>query len=200
MTKIPEEYLCPISREIMFDPVILSTGQTYNRKEIKTWLNTHTTCPQSRREVDTTLLIPNIQLRSIIHEYCTKHNIEIPPPPPPQTDSMYTDVCFTAIRASPIQIVREEIYSLVSISFHQRLNIPLLVLVMKDLMIRGFNLDTYLYERIMDNFPDYLECIQLSHHPWYGNNIIAQENCQHIKDEINKLKDLVFKCLIPDIA
>lgn len=42
----PWEYLCPISRELMVDPVTLSTGQTYDRALISKWINDgHYTCP-----------------------------------------------------------------------------------------------------------------------------------------------------------
>lgn len=42
----PWEYLCPITRELMVDPVTLSTGQTYDRAPITKWINDgHYTCP-----------------------------------------------------------------------------------------------------------------------------------------------------------
>ena len=34
MTDIPKEFICPISLEIMKDPVIMSDGQTYDRESI----------------------------------------------------------------------------------------------------------------------------------------------------------------------
>ena len=35
MTEIPKEFLCPITLAIMRDPVIMSDGQTYERKAIE---------------------------------------------------------------------------------------------------------------------------------------------------------------------
>lgn len=31
---IPEEYRCPISREVMKDPVVIDTGRTYEKEVI----------------------------------------------------------------------------------------------------------------------------------------------------------------------
>ncbi|KAJ6671804.1 U BOX DOMAIN-CONTAINING [Salix viminalis] len=45
---IPHEFLCPITLEIMVDPVIVATGQTYERESIQKWLNSnHRTCPKT---------------------------------------------------------------------------------------------------------------------------------------------------------
>ncbi|KAL5076098.1 hypothetical protein RYX36_015082 [Vicia faba] len=35
----PDDYRCPISLELMTDPVTVSTGQTYNRASIQQWFN-----------------------------------------------------------------------------------------------------------------------------------------------------------------
>lgn len=37
--EIPEKYLCPITQEIMTDPVVAADGQTYQMDSIKEWLN-----------------------------------------------------------------------------------------------------------------------------------------------------------------
>ena len=34
---VPDEFLCPISQEIMQDPVICSDGSSYERKVIEKW-------------------------------------------------------------------------------------------------------------------------------------------------------------------
>lgn len=43
----PDMFLCPISREVMRDPVVLvETGQMYDRLSIKEWFKMgHNTCP-----------------------------------------------------------------------------------------------------------------------------------------------------------
>ncbi|KAG0493569.1 hypothetical protein HPP92_004563 [Vanilla planifolia] len=47
---IPNDFLCPISLEIMMDPVIVATGQSYERSSIQKWLDAgHRTCPKTRQ-------------------------------------------------------------------------------------------------------------------------------------------------------
>ncbi|KAJ6953192.1 U-box domain-containing protein 15 [Populus alba x Populus x berolinensis] len=46
---IPHEFLCPITLEIMTDPVIVASGQTYERESIRKWIDSnHRTCPKTR--------------------------------------------------------------------------------------------------------------------------------------------------------
>lgn len=47
----PDMFLCPISREVMRDPVVLvETGQMYDRSSISEWFKTgHSTCPLTGR-------------------------------------------------------------------------------------------------------------------------------------------------------
>ena len=41
--EIPTEFLCPITREIMFKPVLTLAGHTYEKDAIEQWLATHST-------------------------------------------------------------------------------------------------------------------------------------------------------------
>ncbi|WJX88643.1 hypothetical protein P8452_70711 [Trifolium repens] len=44
----PEDFRCPISLELMTEPVTVSTGQTYDRVSIQKWLKSgNTTCPKT---------------------------------------------------------------------------------------------------------------------------------------------------------
>jgi len=42
---IKEELLCPITAELMLDPVFTADGQTYERGAIERWLEEHDTSP-----------------------------------------------------------------------------------------------------------------------------------------------------------
>ncbi|CAH1433500.1 unnamed protein product [Lactuca virosa] len=75
---IPHEFLCPISLEIMTDPVIIATGQTYERESIQKWLNTHRTCPKTGEILTHLALAPNFALRNLILQWCEKNNFELP--------------------------------------------------------------------------------------------------------------------------
>ncbi|KAK0581102.1 hypothetical protein LWI29_010071 [Acer saccharum] len=76
---VPHEFLCPITLEIMTDPVIVATGQTYERESILKWLNSnHRTCPKTRQTLDHLSLAPNYALRNLIVQWCEKNNVELP--------------------------------------------------------------------------------------------------------------------------
>ncbi len=45
MAEVPASFLCPITREIMNDPVIDPDGNTFERAAIENWLKEHSTSP-----------------------------------------------------------------------------------------------------------------------------------------------------------
>ncbi|KAL0422985.1 UNVERIFIED_CONTAM: U-box domain-containing protein 15 [Sesamum latifolium] len=76
---IPHEFLCPISLEIMADPVIIATGQTYERESIQRWLNSgHRTCPKTGQKLNYLTVAPNFALRNLIQQWCEKNNYDLP--------------------------------------------------------------------------------------------------------------------------
>ncbi|CAL5092918.1 unnamed protein product [Urochloa decumbens] len=76
---IPDEFRCPISLELMKDPVIVATGQTYERVCIEKWLASgHHTCPNTQQRMTNTTLTPNYVLRSLIAQWCEANGIEPP--------------------------------------------------------------------------------------------------------------------------
>ncbi|KAK2635383.1 hypothetical protein Ddye_030175 [Dipteronia dyeriana] len=76
---IPDDFLCPISLELMRDPVIVATGQTYERSYIQRWIDcSNVTCPKTQQKLQHLTLTPNYVLRSLITQWCAKHNIEQP--------------------------------------------------------------------------------------------------------------------------
>ncbi|KAK7285847.1 hypothetical protein RJT34_20630 [Clitoria ternatea] len=78
---LPPEFRCPISTQLMTDPVILSTGQTYDRPFIERWLNEgHRTCPQTQQVLSHSILIPNYLVRDMISHWCRDRGIHLPMP------------------------------------------------------------------------------------------------------------------------
>ncbi|XP_019454065.1 PREDICTED: U-box domain-containing protein 13-like isoform X2 [Lupinus angustifolius] len=79
---IPDDFRCPISLELMRDPVIVSTGQTYERSCIDKWLQAgHGTCPKTLQTLTSSVLTPNYVLRSLIAQWCEANGIEPPKRP-----------------------------------------------------------------------------------------------------------------------
>ncbi|CAA7030737.1 unnamed protein product [Microthlaspi erraticum] len=70
--QIPYHFRCPISLELMRDPVTVCTGQTYDRASIESWVSigNNTTCPVTRAPLSDFTLIPNHTLRRLIQEWC----------------------------------------------------------------------------------------------------------------------------------
>ncbi|XP_010678740.4 U-box domain-containing protein 19 [Beta vulgaris subsp. vulgaris] len=74
----PEDFRCPISLELMMDPVTISTGQTYDRASIEKWLNSgHLLCPKTGEKLESTELVPNSALKKIIQQFCSDNGISI---------------------------------------------------------------------------------------------------------------------------
>lgn len=71
--QIPSEYLCPISRELMRDPVIVSDGHTYDRSQIVRWFYSNNTSPLTGLVLPNKDLIPNYSLKSLIENFLTQN-------------------------------------------------------------------------------------------------------------------------------
>ncbi|RRT54566.1 hypothetical protein B296_00046432 [Ensete ventricosum] len=73
---IPKDFCCPISLDLMKDPVVVSTGQTYDRASITQWMEEgHRTCPNSGQTLTNTRLVPNRALASLISQWCASYGI-----------------------------------------------------------------------------------------------------------------------------
>eukprot|EP01040_Poterioochromonas_malhamensis_P023163 gene23163-28316_t len=69
--EVPDYFQCPISHEIISDPVVATDGISYERKEIVIWLTHHNASPITNTRLLNKTLIPNINLRQAIEEYTT---------------------------------------------------------------------------------------------------------------------------------
>ncbi|XP_062228710.1 U-box domain-containing protein 45-like [Phragmites australis] len=79
----PEELRCPISLQLMYDPVIISSGQTYERVCIEKWFNDgHSTCPKTQQQLAHLCLTPNYCVKALIASWCEQNNFPVPDGPP----------------------------------------------------------------------------------------------------------------------
>ncbi|WCJ36053.1 U-box domain-containing protein 19 [Euphorbia peplus] len=75
----PEDFRCPISLELMTDPVTISTGQTYDRSSIEKWLKAgNIICPKTGERLTSTELVPNSSLRKLIQRFCSDYGVSLP--------------------------------------------------------------------------------------------------------------------------
>ncbi|RRT61972.1 hypothetical protein B296_00019251 [Ensete ventricosum] len=84
----PKEFVCPITSNLFDDPVTLETGQTYERRAIKEWLDRgNSTCPITRQKLQSSQLPKtNYVLKRLIgswveeNPYSTPNRLENSPP------------------------------------------------------------------------------------------------------------------------
>ncbi|KAL6838884.1 hypothetical protein ACP4OV_031320 [Aristida adscensionis] len=71
MEEPPQLFLCPISMELMADPVTVSTGVTYDRRSIERWFFKYgkTTCPATMQRLTSFDLTPNHTLKRVISSW-----------------------------------------------------------------------------------------------------------------------------------
>eukprot|EP00301_Raphidiophrys_heterophryoidea_P005983 c12453_g3_i2.p1 GENE.c12453_g3_i2~~c12453_g3_i2.p1 ORF type:complete len:248 (+),score=39.51 c12453_g3_i2:108-851(+) len=66
---VSNDFICPITQELMLDPVIAVDGHTYERKAMESWLTNHDTSPRTNEHLMSKVLIPNLALRQRIMRY-----------------------------------------------------------------------------------------------------------------------------------
>ncbi|OWM79029.1 E3 ubiquitin-protein ligase PUB22-like [Punica granatum] len=95
---VPQFFLCPISLDIMRDPVTVPTGITYDRDSIEKWLSNakNGACPVTKQPISNSELTPNHTLRRLIQSWCTlnaSRGIErIPTPKVPISKAQITQI------------------------------------------------------------------------------------------------------------
>ncbi|KAL8136569.1 hypothetical protein V2J09_002570 [Rumex salicifolius] len=74
-----EDLRCPISLEIMTDPVTISTGHTYDRESISKWFKEgNPICPTTGKRLRSIEWVPNSALQRLARKYAMENGIEIP--------------------------------------------------------------------------------------------------------------------------
>lgn len=100
----PEEFMCPMSSRLMYDPVIIDSGVTFERMWIQKWFaEGHDTCPQSDRKLAKMSLTPNTAMKELILKWCMKHGIPEPGPciePPAFNTWEFSSTSITSLTSS----------------------------------------------------------------------------------------------------
>ena len=71
-SETPDEYQCPITMEVMNNPVIAADGFTYEKKDIEEWFRKKTPpilSPKTGEELDHLRLTPNHALKALIRDH-----------------------------------------------------------------------------------------------------------------------------------
>ncbi|CAN6341660.1 unnamed protein product [Urochloa humidicola] len=72
----PLDFRCPVSLELMSDPVVASSGQTYDRDSITRWFGSgKSTCPKTGQVLTNLELVPNKALKNLIARWCRENGV-----------------------------------------------------------------------------------------------------------------------------
>jgi hypothetical protein len=67
----------------MYDPVIISSGQTYERICIEKWFDDgHNTCPKTQQHLAYLSLTQNYCVKVLIASWCEQNDFPVPDDPP----------------------------------------------------------------------------------------------------------------------
>nr|XP_043613346.1 U-box domain-containing protein 21-like [Erigeron canadensis] len=95
---IPDHFRCPISLELMKDPVTLSTGITYDRESVEKWIyeDGKHTCPVSGVVLTSLDPVPNHTIRRMIQDWCVENKSygfdRIPTPRAPTSSNQVSEI------------------------------------------------------------------------------------------------------------
>lgn len=111
--EVPQYFICPISLQIMKDPVTVVTGITYDRTSIERWLfsDRNTTCPVTNQPLPKDSdLTPNHTLRRLIQAWCTTNAVDrIPTPKAPlnrsAARSLVCDLSNPALQLNSLSLI-----------------------------------------------------------------------------------------------
>ncbi|KAL3520585.1 hypothetical protein ACH5RR_018734 [Cinchona calisaya] len=79
VTLFPPEFICPLSGLVMIDPVVISSGQTFDRSSIQKWLkDDNRICPRTKEVLTNVILIPNVVIKKLISSWCKERGFMLP--------------------------------------------------------------------------------------------------------------------------
>ncbi|XP_059316537.1 U-box domain-containing protein 18-like [Lycium ferocissimum] len=71
-----DDFRCPITLEIMSDPVTIASGHTYDRSSILRWFRAgNSTCPKTGERLTSIDLVPNLALKVLIKQYRSANGV-----------------------------------------------------------------------------------------------------------------------------
>ena len=64
----PQEFVCPITHELMEVPVVAQDGFTYEKNAIEDWMRHKKTSPKTNALIDS-VFVPNFNIKTLIDEW-----------------------------------------------------------------------------------------------------------------------------------
>ncbi|CAL5047093.1 unnamed protein product [Urochloa decumbens] len=102
---VPAHFVCPISLDLMRDPVTAPTGITYDRESVEGWLaRGNARCPVTGRPLRLADLVPNHATRRMIQDWCVANRAagveRVPTPKVPLGDADAAEAVAAVSRAA----------------------------------------------------------------------------------------------------
>ncbi|WVZ68365.1 hypothetical protein U9M48_017314 [Paspalum notatum var. saurae] len=74
----PPDFRCPITLDLMREPVVVASGQTYDRESIARWFDSgKSTCPKTGQALAVLELVPNKALKNLIAKWCRENGVAV---------------------------------------------------------------------------------------------------------------------------
>ncbi|KAK9090153.1 hypothetical protein Sjap_023330 [Stephania japonica] len=103
----PDELRCPISLQLMYDPAIISSGQTYERACIEKWFSDgHSSCPKTHQQLAHLCLTPNYCVKGLIAGWCEQNGVLVPDRPPDTLDLNYWRLAMSECETTNSQSIK----------------------------------------------------------------------------------------------
>ncbi|KAK8512513.1 hypothetical protein V6N13_082940 [Hibiscus sabdariffa] len=75
----PKQFICQMSMRLLYDPVIIDSGKTFERVWIEKWFNEgNQTCPVTNTRLKQLSLTPNLAMKALISRWLWRHGINVP--------------------------------------------------------------------------------------------------------------------------
>ena len=71
--EVPEEFICPLTQDIMEYPLLTKYGFTFEKAAIVDWVDQSQTCPMTRRHLTVSGLVRNVALEEKIRRWKQDH-------------------------------------------------------------------------------------------------------------------------------
>ena len=104
----PADFKCPISQEVMTDPVLAADGHTYEREMIAEWLRIRRTSPLTNEQMPSTNLMPNITLKKVIEGWVA---LQQAPQGVPDTPRSESSPYLSEVEGDELEAVKHSVYS-----------------------------------------------------------------------------------------
>lgn len=77
----PEEFRCPLSSRLMHDPVVIASGETFERTCIQKWFDQgNDTCPKTKKKLTHLSMTSNMVMKDLISKWCMRFGVSISEP------------------------------------------------------------------------------------------------------------------------